>query len=175
MHLYHRILVSKTVSDSEIQLENYNLCGRDRNRHGGGVCIYVRSDLVFNPIDELSHEDLEATWIELLLPKTKPIVCGVIYRPPHQTNLYDVLEDEYLKNSYLNERECYILGDFNTNVKGNRKRTLLKSLSSYLDLFNLIEIIKDFTRVSENSSSTIDPILCQIQKRFPNQELLILG
>ena len=63
------------------------------------MCIYVRSDLAFNPIDELSHEDLEATWTELLLPKTKPIVCGVIYRPPHQINLYDVLEDECLKSS----------------------------------------------------------------------------
>ena len=37
--------------------------------------MYIRRDLAFNAVDELSHDDIEATWIELLLPKTKPIVC----------------------------------------------------------------------------------------------------
>ena len=36
---------------------------------------------------------------------------------------------------------------------------LLKSLTSFLDLFNLSQIIKDSTRVSAKSSSTIDLIL----------------
>ena len=36
---------------------------------------------------------------------------------------------------------------------------LVKLLSSFLDLFNLFQIIKDFTRTSENSFSTIDLIL----------------
>lgn len=67
--------LDESIFDSEI--ENYIVRRKDRNRQGGGVCIYVRSDLAFNPLDDLLHEELEATWIELFLPKTQPIVCGV--------------------------------------------------------------------------------------------------
>ena len=70
------------VFDSEIHIDNYSVRRKDINRHGGGVCLYIRSDLAFNGLDELPHDEIEAVWIELLLPKTKPIVCGVVYRPP---------------------------------------------------------------------------------------------
>lgn len=59
----------------------------------GGVCIYVRDDLSFNPRDELLHDELEATWIEILLPKTKPILCGGVYRPPQQCKFYKLIEE----------------------------------------------------------------------------------
>ena len=50
------------------------------------VCMYVRSDISFNAGDDMNHEELEAAWIciDLLLPKTKPILCGVLYLPPNQ-------------------------------------------------------------------------------------------
>ena len=82
------------------------------------VCIYIRSDLAFNELDELSNEELEATWIEILLPKTKPIVCGVVYRPPH--NFYELYESVCLTSSYLIDRVCYVLRDFNTDVSSNQ-------------------------------------------------------
>ena len=37
------------------------------SRHSGGVCIYVRIDLAFIQIDELSHEEFKAALIKLLL------------------------------------------------------------------------------------------------------------
>ena len=79
-----------TIFDSEIRIDNYTIRRNDRNRQGGGVCMYIRRDLAFNAVDELSHDDIEATWIKLLIPKTKPIVCGVVYRPPDQTNFYEL-------------------------------------------------------------------------------------
>lgn len=167
--------LDETVFDLEIQLENYSLRRKDRNRHGGGVCIYVRSDLAFNPLDQLSHEDLEAMWIELLLPKTKPIVCGVVYRPPHQTDFYELLESVCLATSYFNERECVVLGDFNTNVSGSKKCNLVKSLSSFLDLFNMSQIVKDFTRVSTTSSSTIDLILVSDSEKISQNGVFDIG
>ena len=78
--------LDESVFDSEVQIDSYVLRRQDRNRHGGGVCIYIRSDLSFNPRDDLSHDEFEATWIELLLPKTKPMMWDVVYRPPQQCN-----------------------------------------------------------------------------------------
>lgn len=131
--------------------------------------------MAFNPLDQLSHEDLEAMWIELLLPKTKPIVCGVVYRPPHQTDFYELLESLCLATSYFNERECVVLGDFNTNVSGSKKCNLVKSLSSFLDLFNMSQIVKDFTRVSTTSSSTIDLILVSDSEKISQNGVFDIG
>ena len=57
--------IDGTVLDSEIHIDNYSVRPKDRNRHGGGVCLYIRSELAFNGLDELSHDEIEAVWIEL--------------------------------------------------------------------------------------------------------------
>ena len=51
-----------------------------------------------------------------------------------------------------------VLGDFNTDVSCNKRSNLVKSFSSFLDLFNMSQIVKDFTRIS-TTSTTIDHIL----------------
>ena len=91
--------LDESVFDSEVQIDSYVLRRQDRNRHGGVVCIYIRSDLSFNPRNDLSHDEIEATWIELLRPKTKPILCGVVYRPPQQCNFYNLFEDLCIAHS----------------------------------------------------------------------------
>ena len=85
--------LDSTVMDPEIKIDNYVLSRGDRNRNGGGVCAYVRADIAFKPRLDLTCDDLESIWIELLLPKTKPILTGVVYRPPNQMNFYDLPEN----------------------------------------------------------------------------------
>ena len=48
-----------TVMDSEIELSGYVVQRKDRERSGGGVCMYIRSDLAFIPRPELSTDQLE--------------------------------------------------------------------------------------------------------------------
>ena len=54
-------------------------------------------------------------FFESLLPNTKPIVVGTIYRPPNQTNFMEIL-NENLSKVDTNGAETYILGDFNINL-----------------------------------------------------------
>ena len=145
-----------------------------RRSASGSPNIYVRTDLAFNPLDQLSHDNLEATWIELLLPKTKPIVCGVVYRTPQQTDFYELLESVCLTTSFFNETVYVVLGDFNTDVSSNKRSNLVKSLLSFLDLFNMLKIIKDFTRVS-TTSSTIDLILITDSEKISQHGVLDIG
>ena len=86
---------------------------KDRNRKGSGVCLYIRSDIAFNPKAELSADDLESLYVNILLPKTKPILIGVFYRPPTQTNFYKLLEESF--ESVSPDMEFILLGDFNTD------------------------------------------------------------
>jgi len=137
-----------SIFDTELHIPNYNLIRRDRNRQGGGVCIFIRSDLAFNPHDDLLSDDLEALWIKLILPKTKPFITGTVHRPPKQTDFYTTLGNVFLNNHDLNHSETYILGDFNTDVSLS-----LQSSLNFMHMFNFKQLIQYFTRISTNSSS----------------------
>ena len=46
----HTVCVVETwlgdeISDCEISITDYNVARLDRNRHGGGIAFYIRSDL----------------------------------------------------------------------------------------------------------------------------------
>ena len=119
-----------SIFDTELHIPKYNLIRRDRNRQGG-VCIFIRSDLAFNPRADLLSDDLEALWIELILSKTKSFITGTVHRPPKQTDFYTTLDNVFLNNHDLNHSEIYILGDFNTDVSLCSTGVLQSSLNFY--------------------------------------------
>ena len=100
-----------SVLDSEISMDNYCLILQDRNRNGGGVCMYIRSDISFSYRNDLESDGLEVLWCDILLPKSKPIVVGACYRSPKQNDLIEKLEDILFQ--IRSDSEIYILGDFN--------------------------------------------------------------
>ena len=80
-----------SVEDSEVELSGYSILRHDRNQNGGGECIYLRSDLAFNPRQDLQTDGMEYVWAEVL-PKTHPILTGICYRPPRHCDFYKLLE-----------------------------------------------------------------------------------
>ena len=106
--------LDETILHSEIQISNYELLRCDRNRNGGGVADYIRSDIDYVQKSFFPRE-IENIFIEILLPKTEPLIVGIIYRPPNQSN-FDKLD--------TNTKESYVLGDFNINMYQNNKYTV---------------------------------------------------
>ena len=76
----------------------------DRNKHGGGILIYVREDI---PSKELTkhtfNSDIEGIFLELNLNKYKLLVLGT-YHPPNQNK-------DYYFNTISNSLDIY-LGNF---------------------------------------------------------------
>ena len=84
--------LDSSISDGELDVPGFKILRRDRDRNGGGVALFIRSDIAFNPRPDLSADNLEALWIEILLPKTKGILVGVFYRPPSDGDFLSKLE-----------------------------------------------------------------------------------
>ena len=82
--------LDKTIFDSEISIPNYSLIRKDRNRKGGGVACYIRSDICFNNQNYLSDE-IENISYDLLLPQAKPIFVALVYKPPTDNHFLDYL------------------------------------------------------------------------------------
>ena len=59
--------IDHTVCDSRINIDQYVVHRRDRNRNGGGVCIYIHEELSSIRRLDLEHHNLEMVWVEVRL------------------------------------------------------------------------------------------------------------
>ena len=62
-------------------------CGR--NRSGGGDACYIRSDNGYIQ-KHFFPKEIENVFVEILLPKTKPLISRNINRPPNQSNFLEI-------------------------------------------------------------------------------------
>ena len=60
-------------------IPGYQLVRRDRDRHGGGIALYVRDHLSLTV--KVSHPEAVLLLIELRLRRSC-LLCGLLYRPP---------------------------------------------------------------------------------------------
>ena len=162
----------ESITEEEASIEGYNIIRNDRTSLGGGVCLYIKEELTFNPRSDITNENIEGIWIDLLLPKTKPILIGCVYRPPHDKDFVQQLEETI--TGHTSDKETYIIGDININVM-NSNSTLVKDYFALLKRLCLHQIIKNPTRITCNSSSLIDHIIVSNLKNVLNYGVLAVG
>ena len=74
--------LDETIPDDDIYVHGYSKPYRnDRNRHGGGVCIYVRSTLIVERVLECEFQNIECVWLKVRV-KGHAFYFGSVYRPP---------------------------------------------------------------------------------------------
>ena len=70
--------------------------------------------------------NFENILIDILLPKTKSILLGVIYRPPFDMHFVDNLNSCISNSNSFNSKEVILLGDFNVNFIDRNKNLFMK-------------------------------------------------
>ena len=149
---------------------------KDRNPDGGGVCMYIRSDIAHRVRIDFQHPELETVWAEILLPKDRPILVGTCYRPPKQMNFYDLMEQCCIDNNRSITMETIIIGDFNTNIdRCNNNNVLTRKVKEFSDTCNFTDLIQDYTRVTDNSKTTIDLILTSDYSNISQSGVIDIG
>ena len=116
--------LDESVLQSEIQINSFDLLRRDRNKNGGVAC-YIRSDISYIQ-KQYFPEKIENIFSEIVLPKTKSIVAGIIYRLPSQNNFLEVLNKK-IPSIDTDAKETFILGDFKVNIYENSKYIVLEN------------------------------------------------
>ena len=56
--------VDASFNDKDLQINGYDILRKDRNRKGGGVCIYVKSDLKYKVLTDINC-NTESIWLLL--------------------------------------------------------------------------------------------------------------
>ena len=94
--------VDNSISDSEVEIQSYCIFWCDRNRNGGGVACYVRHDLCFY-LRSTAMGDIEGIFLDVMLPKTKAIFVGIIYRSPNSINFLECFNKHLHNIKFDNE------------------------------------------------------------------------
>ena len=79
-------------SSSQIEIEGYDLLRLDQSRRGGGVACYVKRSSAYNYKHNF-RKNTESIFIDIFLPKAKPILVGILYRAPDKNDFVKNLEE----------------------------------------------------------------------------------
>ena len=77
--------LDETIFDAGIYTEGCSIVRCDRGRKRGDVACYIKHDICCSAKNILS-KNIKVTFVDLLLPKTKPISIGTAFRSPKCTN-----------------------------------------------------------------------------------------
>jgi len=170
--------IDSSVTSAEVLIDGYSTIRRDRNRHGGGVACYVNNSIHYNERSDFPC-DFENIFIDILLPKTTPILFGVVYRPPKTLNFDELLSNSIANSGSFDKQEVYILGDTNYNLLDRKNKLILKKgyrfsndesnyttplylIKKYVELlrtYGLTQVIEEPTRTTDKTSTLLDHIL----------------
>ena len=122
--------------------------------------VYIVEDISAIRRNGLELGLVEGIWIEILIPKSKSLLVGAVYRPPVGSNYlhpeFNAEIKESLDNAIAEEKEVIILGYLNANFQPNkRSQGVTKDLKSTFKSLNLTQIIRNSTRISKSNDMLI--------------------
>ena len=136
---------------------------QDRNRHGGGIMVFVREDIPSRMLPTIKgFEDFEGLFIEINLRKSKWLLLAT-YKPPSLSKeFYFSRVNKALDAFGSNFENIILMGDLNTT---DTDETLIEFLEDR-EFSNLVHFPTCF--MSAENPSTIDLIITNKQKSFQN-------
>ena len=122
-----------------------------------GLESFLKNGLNYKLRDDLQNSHIESVWLELFVFKTKSILFGCYYRPPESSKYFsddlDQLITEQLETVNCLNKGVIIMGDFDINYLSNAANINVKKAFNNL---GLTQIIRTATRITEDSSTSID-------------------
>ena len=181
--------LSYTVNDEEINIEGYDVIRRDTKRHGGGVAYFVSNSIHFNQRQDFP-KDFENIFIDI--PKTTPILFGVLYRPPKTSDFLELLTNAFSDAERFDTQDVFLLGDFNINLLDRKMKYILqkgyrfskdeknyttpllltKNYVEFLRTQGLTQLIKEPTRVTDKTATLLDHVLTNTEGKVTQSGVL---
>jgi hypothetical protein len=167
--------LDESINDVEVNIEGYNLYRRDRCRHGGGVAIYTRDVLNVREMSPFVPENIEAVCLEIIKPKSKPILLTTVYRPPSSNaSFMDDLEN-YFHILDEQDKELILTGDLNCDLSLPVLQSHSRRLMDILELFQMNQVITAATRITGNTDSLLDIIATNRPDKVKESGVFHLG
>ena len=149
--------LSNDISDNELVIPDYQIFRRDRDRHGGGVLMYVHFSFAVDLCNSVT--DIELLTVSVCPPKSTLKFCvALYYRPPSASvKCFDSLSKNLCNLNPSSFNYFVLIGDFNVNYFCTTS-FLYTHLMYCLSPFNLTQVVQSSTRNTPSGASLIDLI-----------------
>ena len=141
----------------EYAVDGYKVEVKNRCSRGGGVAMYIKNNVSYLRRCDLESHDIEIIWLQISLRHTNYLICSV-YRPPSANNDYfEKFLDGFdcVSNGNNDCNNVIVTGDLNIHYD---KTSVNNPLCLFESLFNLTQIVDEYTRVTNSTKSIIDVV-----------------
>ena len=94
--------LDKTIWSSELEVDGYDLVRFDQSRIGGGVASYIKSSVAYSYVESFCS-NIESNFVDIFLPKSKPILLGILHRPPDRSDFAKHINNIFIKIGVLDK------------------------------------------------------------------------
>lgn len=161
--------LDSTIDDEDVKIKGYEIIRHDRTRHGGGICIYLKSCFSYSDSAYkcFLHPSFEIICFEIR-SNSKPFVIVACYRPPKCDNSFFEHLEMIITKLDNDDKEYIILGDLNSDLLpiNNCTDSNVRLLKSLIEVFQLSQLITEPTRVTEKSKTLLDVIITNKPERI---------
>ena len=162
----------ENITDEDINIPNYTLIRKDKTKqYEHGLIAYVHSSISksIKRRSDLEHREIESLWVEICQEKSKPKLLCFLYRRPDPSKLSEWIDCfcEMIENIPHKNYEIQILGDFNINLNESQK-----TWNACVAALGLDQLITNFTRVTNTSSTIIDHIYTNVKNKISNVQVI---
>ena len=150
--------IDSTIDNSHIEIDDYVVVRNDRNRHGGGVAMYMHKTVNDKLREDLANSEIESISIQVKVGNYKPFIVTSVYRPPGKPVEYFNELDKLLNSIDAEDKETIYLGDTNCDMLDFTNNDT-KNLMRLLTKFHLVQLIISPTRTTATTKTVIDHII----------------
>ena len=159
--------LDKSIPNSMIEINNFHEpLRRDRNRHGGGVLIYISENLTFKQMSDLQSDKYEHIWADIKVNE-QIYSINALYRPStdNTNDKYEefLTESEILLHRLNNHRSDIkiIASDLNFGNVYSKSvildpKPLDQTAPELYSSYGMTQLIDIPTRVREHTISLVD-------------------
>jgi len=147
------------VSDEFLSLtDSYDsLYRKDRTNHGGGILVYINTNLIHKRMHELETFCPESVWINISV-KNEKFLIGTFYSPKTSDPTFFTNFNKNIERALELSSNVIILGDLNEDLLN----PTLRKLKDVIVLNSLQNTITEATR----QNSLLDPVLIPIDMKY---------
>ena len=192
LNLIDVLCLSETKLDDHVNTSLFTIddfhdpLTRHRNRHGGGVAIYVRNNIPVKRLPNLELSDIEWIWC-LVKIKSFTVIISVVYLPPNlssaqHANFFEKLQESSALALAMAPDNIIIMGDFNGgNTFLSSEFPLHSPISQYetrlkdeMSVLNFTQLINQPTCFHQSTNTTNLRDLIFVYKQSMIQESGVL-
>jgi len=110
--------LDNTYTSSMFAIENYSIVRQDRSSRGGGLLVYIRSDIINRRRFDIEYNNngIECICLEVVINTIKNLYV-LIYKPPNVNDRFLVHAFESINNMCQNMfSQIIFIGDMNCNM-----------------------------------------------------------